>query len=415
MVIAQKTGGGTLPLDDIDLYSASAYAEGSPHEAWRRLRDEDPVRRELAPGGIPYWSVTRYADVVAILRDTARFSSEHSTMLTVLERDTAAGQAIHLTDPPRHATVRAATVRSMSMRVMQTHEACIRDRIRRLVARAVAGREIDLARLLTVLPMLVAGELMGIPREQWAPAARWTVASMAPEDPSYAMPGTTPQATLKAAHVFLFGMFLDLVAERRRHPGDDLVSQLCRMQIDGRPATDEEVLVNCYAFIMGANPTIPQASAHFVLAMAQRPEVWQRVRAERELLPSVLEETLRWSSPVNHLLRRTTTEVELRGHTLPAGSLVAAWIGSANFDERVFRDPHTFDPDRRPNPHITFGYGAHRCVGNAAAQTGVRLLIDELAEQVATIEQAGPVRHLRSNFLNGITSLPVVLTPGERP
>ena len=408
-------GEGTS-LDDIDLYSPAGYADGVPYEAWRRLRDEDPVHRAVAPGGVPYWSVTRHEDVVAILRDTARFSSEHSTMLAVLDRDTAAGRAIHLTDPPRHGVVRAATIRSMAMRVMQTHEERIRQRVRRLVTHAVDKREIDFARLVTGLPMLVAGELMGIPQKLWAQAARWTVASMAPEDPVYAMPGYTPEATLKAAHVFLFGMFLDLVAERRKDPsGDDLISYLCRMEVDGAPATDEDVLVNCYAFIMGANPTIPQASAHFVYAMAERPEVWQRIRAERALLPSALEETLRWSSPVNHLLRRTTTEVEMHGKTLPAGSLVAAWIGSADFDERVFDEPHTFDPARQPNPHIAFGYGSHRCIGNSAAQTGVKLLIDELAEQVAGIELAGPVRHLRSNFLNGITNLPVVLTPGERP
>jgi len=206
-------------------------------------------------------------------------------------------------------------------------------------------------------------------------------------------------------------MFIDLVRRRRARPGDDLISLLTRMEVDGRPATDEEVLVNCYAFIMGANPTIPQAASHLVLLAGQQPEIWARVRARRTLLPTALEELLRWSSPVNHLLRKATEEVVINEVVVPAGGLVAAWIASANRDEAVFADPDSFDPARQPNPHVAFGYGSHRCIGSAAARTGLRLLIDEMATAVESIELGGEVRHLASNFLNGITSLPVILQP----
>jgi cytochrome P450 len=397
-------------LDDIDLYPEAVYQDGVPHHLLRRLRAHAPVWQQQTPDGTPFWSVTRYQDVVDVLLDTDRFSSEHSTMLTVLERDSAAGTAIHLTDPPRHSRVRSATVQAMSMRVLKEREAGIRLRVHDLVADLCRRREVDFAALTAVLPMLVAGDLMGIPADRWGEAARWTVASMAAEDPAYSVGDAT--ATLRAAHVYLFSLFVDLVDERRANPGgDDLVSRLIRAEIDGHPATDDEVLVNCYAFIMGANPTIPQAASHFVRVMGADPELWQRVRSSPELRPSVLEETLRFSSPVNHLLRRTREQVGIRGVTIPPGGLVAAWLASANRDESVFAEPDAFDPARRPNPHVTFGYGPHRCVGNAVAQTGLRLLIDELVDQVETIAPAGPVRHLRSSFLNGVTSLPVVLTP----
>ena len=183
------------------------------------------------------------------------------------------------------------------------------------------------------------------------------------------------------------------------------------MEVDGRPATDEEVLVNCYAFIMGANPTIPQAASHLVLLAGQQPEIWTRIRADRTLLPTALEELLRWSSPVNHLLRKATEEVVIGEVAVPAGGLVTAWIASANRDETVFADPDSFDPVRRPNPHVAFGYGSHRCIGSSAARTGLRLLIDEMATAVESIELGSEVRHLASNFLNGITSLPVILHP----
>jgi cytochrome P450 len=192
-----------------------------------------------------------------------------------------------------------------------------------------------------------------------------------------------------------------------------LISLLTRMEVDGRPATDEEVLVNCYAFIMGANPTIPQAASHLVLLAGRQPEIWERVRARRTLLPTALEELLRWSSPVNHLLRKATEEVVIGEVVVPAGGLVAAWIASANRDEAVFADPDSFDPARQPNPHVAFGYGSHRCIGSAAARTGLRLLIDEMATAVKSIELGGEVRHLASNFLNGITSLPVILHPAD--
>lgn len=406
------TGPEHVSLDSIDLYPAELYQAGSPHAAWRTLRAEAPVWRQDAPNGTPFWSVTGYQDVVDVLRDTHRFSSEHSTMLSVLDEDAAKGKAIHLTDPPRHSDVRASTTRAMSMRVMQQHEGQIRERIRRLVESAVEQGEVDFAKLVTGLPMLVAGELMGIPEDKWSEAAHWTVASMAPEDPAYSV--GDPDATLRAAHVFLFSMFIELVEERQQASGgEDLISLLTRMKVDGRVATDEEVLVNCYAFIMGANPTIPQAASHLVLATAENPALWKRIRHDRSL-STTLDEALRWSSPVNHLLRRTTEQVRLGDENVPEGGLVAAWIASANRDEKVFADPYVFDPGRKPNPHVTFGFGPHRCIGNSAAQSGLRLLIEELIVQVESIELTGEVRHLGSNFLNGITSLPVVLQPADR-
>ncbi|CCH32935.1 cytochrome P450 [Actinosynnema sp. NPDC047251] len=406
-VVVPTTGPSPTALAEIDLYDVELYRTGDPHAAWRALRDEAPVWRQTAPDGTPFWSVTRYADVVAVLGDTERFSSEHSTMLSVLHGDSAKGRAIHLMDPPRHGRLRAGAVRSMSMKVMREHEDDIRGRIRRLVADAVDRRESDFAELVSRLPMLVAGELMGIPAGQWEEAAHWTVAGMAPEDPAYHA-GEVAE-TLLQAHVFLFSLFSALVEERRADPGEDLVSALLGTEVDGGPLTDDDVLVNCYAFIMGANPTIPQAAGHLALLLSQEPVLWQRIRADRSLVGGVVEEALRWGSPVNHLLRRTTTEVRLGAATIPEGGLVAAWLGSANRDERTFPDPYTFDPGRKPNPHIAFGHGPHRCIGLSAARVGLQLLVEELLDAVERFEPAGEVRRLGSNFLNGLTSLPLVL------
>jgi cytochrome P450 len=398
-----------VPLADIDLFPAGLYRSGDPHAAWRALRQTAPVWCQDAPDGTPFWSVTRYRDVVSVLRDTRRFSSEHSTMLTVLHGDSAKGRAIHLMDPPRHRVIRGPAMHTMSLQVMNRHASRIRDRVAALIAAAVAEPETDFARLATAIPMAIAGEIIGIPERHWADVARWTIAGLAPDDPYYT--AGMDRGTLQVAHVYLFSILTELIEARRAAPADDLISALISLELDGQAATDEDVLVNFYSFIMGATPTVPQAASHLLLVLLERPDLWRELRADPALAPTVIEEALRWSTPINHLLRRTTGPVTLGGERLPAGSLVAAWLASADRDEAVFTDPYVFDPRRDPNPHVAFGIGPHRCIGSAPARIGLALLLDELTTQVREVEPAGPARHLESNFLNGITSLPVVLHP----
>ena len=402
-----------LPLAGIDLFPAGLYRSGDPHAAWRALRSASPVWRQAAPDGTPFWSVTRYHDVVRVLKDTRRYSSEHSTMLTVLHGDSAKGRAIHLMDPPRHRVIRTPSMHMLSMQVMKRREARIRERVRAMIADAVADREIDFARLATAIPMTIAGEIIGIPEEHWADVARWTIAGLAPDDPFYT--AGMDRGTLQVAHVYLFTILTELIEARRKRPADDLISVLSSLEIDGQRATDNDVLVNCYSFIMGATPTVPQAASHLLLVLLEHPDMWRELRADRTLLPTVVEEALRWSTPINHLLRRTTEPVTLGGEILPTGSLVAAWLASANRDETVFGDPYVFDPRRAPNPQVAFGVGPHRCIGSAPAGVGLSLLLAELIAQVSGFEPAGPAEHLESNFLNGITSLPVVLHPAGNP
>jgi cytochrome P450 len=400
---------GPVKLDDIDLYPADFYRTGQPHAAWCTLRAQAPIWKQAAPDGTPFWSVTKYRDVIRVVKDVRRFSSEYSTMLSVLGGDSAKGKAIHLMDPPKHRTIRTPTAHQMSMYVMHRHEKAIRKRVGEMVSAAVEEGQIDFAELATAIPMAVTGEIIGIPEKYWPDVARWTIASMAPDDPFYS--AGVDANTLRMAHVYLFSMLADLIAQRREKPADDLISLLISLEFDGKRATDEDVLVNCYAFIMGANPTIPQASAHLMLVMLADPGIWQQVKADPSIVPTTVEEALRWASPVNGLLRRTTEEVRLGDHIIAEGGLVCAWLASANRDEEIFTEPFAFNPRRSPNPHVAFGVGPHRCIGNPSARLGLTVLIEELIAQVESVEAAGQELHLQSNFLNGITSLPVTLKP----
>jgi cytochrome P450 len=411
MTVTNATGtlepADSVPLAEIDLYPPQRYRDGDPHAAWRTLRRHAPLWEQTAPDGTVFWSVTRYEDVAAVLADTTRFSSEHSTMLSSLHGDPASGRAVHLTDPPRNTALRVPALRALSMSVFRRHQDRIRAGVDRLVDTALAEGELDFVTIGSALPLVVTGDLLGIPEHARPEVFRWTMASMAPGDDAYRAGGE--RDTLLQAHVFLLTLFTELVERRRAEPGEDVVSALVEAKVDGRPLSDDDVLANCYAVVMGAVPTLPQAAAQLVHTMAHNPDLWQALRADPALTPTAIEEVLRWASPVHHLLRRATVPITLHGKPIPAGGLVAAWLGSANRDEAVFEHPHSFDLARRPNPHLALGHGPHRCLGAAAVRLGMRLLVETLVARVNSLRPVGPARRLESNFLNGITSLPVAV------
>ena len=398
------------PLDSIDLHEPVRYATGSQHGAWHRLRRECPVWPQPTKDGIQVWSVTRYRDVAAVLMDDRSFSSAYGTILAVAGGDSAGGRTINLMDQPRHADVRLPTMRLMSTHAARHGAPRVREHVRRLVAdRFSAGGELDVAELMLDLPMAAVGETIGLPMSIWPDLPRWAMAGVAPDDPHFAE--GTPAETLNKAHHRLIAVFLDLIRHRRAHPGDDVISALLRLDFGGRPMDDREVLLNCYSFAMGAVTTTAQVASHLILALAERPEAWQRIRESPELIPAAVEESLRWASPTNHLLRRVIKPAEVAGTRFEPGELVAAWVASANRDEAVFHAPYEFDPGRSPNPHLAFGVGAHRCIGAPPAQVLIGLLLHEMHARLESFHLAGPVTHLRSNFINGITSLPVNFQP----
>lgn len=398
-----------VALDSIDLYDPLRYATHSQHAALAALRERAPLWKQHAPGGAPFWSVTRYRDVVSVLKDVRRYSSEHGTILAVTGGDSAGGRTINLMDRPRHTAVRVPTYHAMTTSILAQRTDNIRAHVLRVIEPLLDGGEHDFARLMLDLPMAAVGEILGIPESYWPDIPLWTMAGVAPDDPEYTKGET--EETLRRAHHDLFAMFSELIADRRARPRDDLVTRLVQLEIDGAPMEEGQVLLNCYSFVMGATTTTPHTANHMLLALAERPEVWREVRERPELVPGAVQESLRWSTPTNHLMRRTLTEVEIHGTRIGAGELVVAWVASANRDERVFTDPYTFDIHRAPNPHIAFGTGAHYCVGGPAARVALQLLLEELVARFEPFQLAGDVAHLRSNFINGLTRLPVDARP----
>ena len=391
--------------EGLNLMDPAFHAHGDPHAAWATMRAHHPAHLQELPDGRRFWSVTRYADVDDVLRDHTRFTSTRGTLLSILgTRDPAGNKMMAATDPPRHRDMREPLNKALSARALASREPDIRRLVRGLIAPLLTGEEWDLAEAAAVFPMAFTGALMGLPERDWAELVRLTTTSIAPSDADFV--DSSPDDTLAAAHHSLFEYFSRVVADRVE-PGDDLLGYLLEMEAGGAQLRYDEVVYNCYSLLLGANVTTPHAFAGTVLGMIADPAQWARIRKDRDLVQTAVEEGLRWSSPANHFMRYTTEATEIEGTRIPAGEAVVAWLGSANRDDRVFADPYRFDVGRRPNRHVAFGFGPHFCVGAPLARLALRVLVEELVDAVEEWESTGPVTHLCSNFVAGVKSFPV--------
>jgi cytochrome P450 len=407
-----ETGIPNVPADPraFDLADPAAYAAGSAHGLWRLLREVDPVRRDLAPNGTPYWSFFRYAECEPIVADTRRFSSQYGTILaSVGAEDPAGGKTITLMDPPEHATIRRPATRKLGPAAVRRHRQEVREGVVRLIKPLLDGGEHDVATVLRSLPMVGAGPLMGIAERHWDTVAFNATASIAPSDPEFSA-GRNSVDTLRRAHHHLFASFSDTIERCRSRAGDDLVSELLAYELDGHRLDQHTLLLNCYSFALGANSTTSHVASQLLLALAERPALWESVIDEPASIPALVSEAVRWASPTNHLVRRMTEDCELGGARLRAGDWVCAWVASANRDEDVFSSPYEFEL-RSPNPHLGFGLGPHFCVGASVSKLLLESLVEELASRRLRFAVRGAVTHLTSNWINGITSLPMSFTP----
>jgi cholest-4-en-3-one 26-monooxygenase len=246
-----------------------------------------------------------------------------------------------------------------------------------------------------------------VARDDWPLLFRWTNEVIGKEDPEYRRPGETPGQTIKRARGEVHAYFRRLIAERRRDPRDDLVTELIRAEVDGKPLTDEQLVLYCELLVEAGNETTRNAISGGLLAFSEHPDQWQRLRENTDLLPDAVEEILRWVSPISHFTRTATGDYELRGETIRAGDQVAMYFGSANRDEEVFDDPFMFRVDRRPNPHLAFGFGEHFCMGAQIARVEIELLYRHLLRRVEKFEVSGPVERLSSITNGSLKRLPI--------
>jgi|SRR5580693_1873967 cytochrome P450 len=404
-----------------DLNDPAVIADPYPYYA--RLRDEAPVYHSEDPD---LWVLSRHQDVAAAVRDAKRFSSDLGTgssfndnpfnpaikfppwLAGVLGRVLPI-RTLLTSDPPEHTQLRRKVSRAFTPRRIAAWEPRIRDIAEQLVndiAAKASHEPIDLVNDLAVaLPTIVIAEMMGIPTDRQDDFKRWSDNLI---DGLLTGGSRTKMLTSAAAISWFFARTVRL---RRRDPGDDLVSLLIAGECDADALSVVELIKFCVLLLVAGNETTTNLIANAMLALLDRPDLWQQIVADSALAEAAVEETLRFDGPGQGLLRITAADITIGGATIPAGARVLPLIASANRDPRHWDDPDEFRLDRKTNDHIAFGSGIHFCIGNALARIEGSAAIEMLARRLPHLVRAGVPTRIASPVLRGLRSLPVVVEP----
>ena len=407
--------------DGLDIVSHDVYAHGVPYEAFARLRRDAPVAWTDDPDdpGHGFWSVTCHADLVAVHKDWRTYSSEiGGTEIEELAPDALVARRTMLeTDPPRHTRLRQLVnppfARATVLRYEQDARAIVRSVIDDAATRTDVEFVHDVAR---ELPIRMLCGILGVPAEEAPQLFEWADAIVYHADPDYSAAvvdrvDTDPYRLLpfrSPVSLKVFEWFERLARARRAAPAGDVITALSTAAVDGVPLTERELDTFFLLLLIAGNETTRHALSHGVRALAEHPEQLQRLRDDPSLLDSAVEEVLRWSCPQIHFRRTATVATELAGVPIDAGDRVVTWYVSANVDDAEFADPSAFDITRSPNRHVTFGGGGpHLCLGQWLARLEVRAFLEELVPRLHAVEVAAPPERVRSNFINGLQSLPL--------
>ena len=403
-----------MKLDEIDLL-AETWSHGVPFEAFDLLRANDPVHWHPEPDGPGFWAVTRHADVVAVSRDTETYSSELGCTFIDTQTDEALAQ-MRLTilnmDPPKHNRYRRLVSKGFTPRVVAQLEEQIERRAIRIVDEVCEKGECDfVADVAAKLPLEIICEMIGLPESDWHRMFELSNTMVAFDDPE--LQATPDAGANAAAEIYMYCN--DIAADRRANPRDDLMTALVQAEIDGDRLDELELNLFFVTLVVAGNETTRNLITHGTLALIEHPDQAQLLRDDPELYPSAVEEMLRWGTSIHNFRRTATRDTVLDGQAIKAGDKVVIYYMAANRDPAVFEDPYRFDVTRHPNDHVAFGGGGvHFCLGANLARSEIRNLTRQVVERMPDLELAGPVRRLRSDFVNGIKEMPVRFTPTTR-
>lgn len=398
-----------MTLDQLDLTDLDFFVNGDVEGALALLRKEDPVHWQEKRPGRGFWSITRYDDLQAVYRDPETFKSGSGVTLHFAEGDSGDGglaKSMIMTDPPRHAKMRQVLSRRFTPRAVAPFADRIRAITTSIIDSVIDRGECDFVQDVAArLPTAAICEMMAIEREHWDLMFAITNEAIGRHDQEYAR-GRSGRETVMDAFNRASEFFTDLAAERRRNPGDDLVSALVNGTMAGESLTRPEIISNSFILILGGQETTRNAMSGAMLAMIQNPDQLVKYRADTAA-PEAIEEFLRWTSPITHIMRIATRDVEFQGKKIRSGDKIVLWNLSGNRDEAQFPNPTRFDVGRTPNDHIAFGYGEHFCLGANLARLEMRIMLHEVTTRISKLELAGPIERLRSNTVAGIKRMPI--------
>lgn len=413
-----------MKLEDIDLTDLDQFSGGIPHEAFKILRDEEPLFwNDETDGNKGFWSVTRHADVWAVDKDPETFSSAQQNTLEELdEENLIIRKSMIDTDGARHWALRRLLMREFSPRAVAKYSEFLHTLTASALDEAIALREFEFVeRVSADIPIRVLARMLDVPIDDTDKLVDWGNQMIANSDPDYAevLAGSEESEKYKhlpfrspaALEVFEYGF--RLAAQRKGGNGTDLVSKLINTPpSDGIPLSDLDYQNYFALLIIAGNETTRHTISHTVRALANHPEQFAILKKDPSLVQNAVEEFLRWASPIQYFRRTATRDVELHGKTIKEGDKVVIWFSSGNYDDRVFENPYEFNVLRQDVDHVSFGKGGpHFCLGNQLARLEIRIVITALLERLESIELLGEPQLVRANLVHGIKKMPVRLNP----
>ena len=394
---------------DIDLTDLSLFERGAPYEVFAHLREETPVYWNDLAGNAGFWALTRHAEVQALGRDPTIFSvAERGNMIFDQFGDghDRAKMMLELDGGP-HTRYRSRVKTGFSPASVRRLLPLARERMEMLLSDALEGEDCDFVESVAgALPLHTIADLMGVPLE-WRPEV-YAVANriMAFSDPEFSeVEGGENGVAMNEMR----DLAARLGRERQRSPAEDLTSLLLAPDGGGESLGAEEFELFFLMLVVAGIETTRSAIAGGVLAFCEWPEEWQRLKNDPELIPSAIEEILRWTSPIHHFRRTVLRDTEIAGTRMRAGDRVVMWYSSANRDPAVFKDPARFDIGRTPNEHLSFGFGRHFCLGARLARMELQVVLETMLKRDIRVELGGTPLYMRSNFAHSLKHMPVAL------
>jgi cytochrome P450 len=394
-----------MDYDISSLVDGATYQVGNPFEVWRWMRENAPVIQHDAGEFGTIWSLTRSADIKTVLRNADVFTSSSGILLRPMAQggDPGSNKTLALSDDLRHATLRTAVAGWFAPRNLRLLTESMTAAAHIVVAEAVAKSRVDFVTAVAArLPLEVVWTFFDIPASDRAAVTGWSMDAFCA--------ATATERSI--AHLDILDYFSSLAKKRREHPGNDLVSVLAGIEFQGRLLPMEEVVLNCDNLLVGGTENVRLALAGGIHALIDHPDQWALLRDDfSRVIPTAVEEILRWTASATHLVRTARQDTEIGGQPIRRGDRVVLWLPSANRDPEEFTDPDSFDVTRTPNRHLTLGIGPHHCIGVQLAKLEIRAVLQELIGQIHQIIPYGDAERLDSIVVNGFRTFPVQLKP----